>query len=1755
MAIYSLHLGFISRSEGRSAVGFSAYISAGKQQDARTSVTYNFGCKNNVVVSRILAPDDAPEWAKVPATLWNKVEQFEDYFATFRFRADYGDADKNQKSLEAREQFLNSAQTAQTVMGALPKEFTQREAETCVEEFLKERFVSRGLVVEYAIHWDKGNPHFHGMITRRVINESGFAFRKDREILSKAELFVTRKLWETIVNKHLELGGHEVRIDCRSHAERGSLFLPTAHEGYYAQRLAEEGKYSRIVADNDAIRQQNIKILCENPATLIQEVASKRTTFTRKHIEDEIIRRVGGDEKLFALLKAKVEGLELPSEMVLKGANDNKVFEGTFVSELRGLAKKLTSQLLVDKEVVHEIGENINRDPLFTSTAYKKQEEQIIEMADTLQGRQTKIISQDLIQAAIKNRENELCHELSREQKAAITHLCSGPDIRLLNGKAGTGKTTLLKAVAEAYREAGYQVLGTSFQGKAVEIMEQEIGIPCKTLDSLRYAWAKEEKQKAFMERIQPRFPLWQGSRVYSYAYRRAKEFESQRFTNKNVIIVDEANMIGRSLWNVFLKEATDKGAKVLIVQDSAQIKSREPGDYGRLFAERFGFCETREVVRQRVGWQRECSKYLNDYEVLDGLQPYNEKGHLKWFENLTQVHQAIAQDYVSHFMENPQKSRMALAYRNTEVYELNQVIRETLKDHGYLQDSFKIKGEDYALGERIRFFQNDNHGHFIHTLTQDPKHSTGVKNGTFGIIEDYDPKTSLLTVCLESQRRIQFHPKDYPHFTYGYAMGIHKSEGSTFDQSFVSPDPLLDPSTLLVAMTRHRDDVQVYLNREQFIDFKDFVEKIGKVSVKENLQDYHVGDAERPYFERVQQYRDLMVDAVTLREEMEGDLKPTVPLSQHPLYSVYQNFYEEKKHVAEAILEEWQKHAPYLRLIGIRKNVLEVETGLRPRLLSDLEHRASLQVEGYIDLVYKTRTLWKEISGTHPGVLASSHALYEEYKALKTERDSLAALFQENPKLYTPFLRVTKSEEGTLTNYWGEKIDPKDRVYIATLKSHAEAHHRSQRQNLYEERLSPEQKVHYEVVKAYVTLRNQTSALYSHLQKQKEQTLHITSPETFLTLEKFHDLQAQRDKLALKIVESPQNYQEFFESLKVKEEKLLEHAVSGEIQEKIHAYKTEKEISGKASKAEELKRILAQPNTYRLFKSHDLDVNRLTFDMAFYAKVKSGEISDKISPDHIYKPIQTYLHSSQEVARLWKLVRLNRHENSEALHGDLKLSLKARNENAQSLVNDSMALSVISGMRQGIQSRILNHARPIDIKTENDVGSVSKPFLSAEHVLAAARGNYDTIAMDLLGTPNRHMSKKTELRFGNKGSLKVDINSGNGHWRDYETGESGNIFTLIQREKSLSFKESVRYLADLLQIRAEVAVLSTPKPLPRKEVSNDKAQDIASRLNAVSELQMKSSPVEGTLAETYLRQERGIKGELTPDLRYIPKGITFTYRDERKTINYPCFAAFGRNEEGRLRSVQLTRLNDQGTRALTPEGEKLNKLHYGIAGGSFVTLQEDQNPDRVFMAEGVETALSIKEAGFVGKIVASLGIHNIPHYQGLEKEIILCADNDEHKAHSKTFEMIQKTQDHFASQGKVVSIIKPFQPGDDFNDVLKKEGIPGVQKYVTPYLNPHPQTHESDKEISKAQINTEPSPDPLKTISHYLRSKLTEIKTFEGSYLADKAREELKDYLETLHKTGNTLDSIKLHNHDLAKDLEHLGQNPSFNKERGMEM
>jgi phage/plasmid primase-like uncharacterized protein len=299
-------------------------------------------------------------------------------------------------------------------------------------------------------------------------------------------------------------------------------------------------------------------------------------------------------------------------------------------------------------------------------------------------------------------------------------------------------------------------------------------------------------------------------------------------------------------------------------------------------------------------------------------------------------------------------------------------------------------------------------------------------------------------------------------------------------------------------------------------------------------------------------------------------------------------------------------------------------------------------------------------------------------------------------------------------------------------------------------------------------------------------------------------------------------------------------------------------------------------------------------------------------------------------------------------------------------------------------------------------------------------------------------------------------------------------------------------------------------------------------------------------VAEAYLRKERTIQGSLNNDLRFLPKDTQFTYKGHTNTLRQDCFAAFGRQANGELSVVQVTKLHKDGTRSINADGDKLKKLQYGVSKGSFVTIQEGKQ-NRVFIAEGLETALSIKETGINDKIVAALGIHNIANYKGAENTIIICADNDEHKLNSQTYKVIENAAENFKANNLQVDIIKPTIPGHDFNDVLKEQGITAVNEYVKPCLEAKFRTGLTSSELSKE--------------ASYFQGLFKRIEaTKETDFIVrSNLRDQISDRMEALNKTlGPAIADLKAVNEPVGAKLEEMYRRElqrEQSRDRGYEM
>ncbi len=343
-----------------------------------------------------------------------------------------------------------------------------------------------------------------------------------------------------------------------------------------------------------------------------------------------------------------------------------------------------------------------------------------------------------------------------------------------------------------------------------------------------------------------------------------------------------------------------------------------------------------------------------------------------------------------------------------------------------------------------------------------------------------------------------------------------------------------------------------------------------------------------------------------------------------------------------------------------------------------------------------------------------------------------------------------------------------------------------------------------------------------------------------------------------------------------------------------------------------------------------------------------------------------------------------------------------------------------------------------------------------------------EEIGRSLLGSPNKHLSNSQLLRWEKDGKIAMKIGGSKaGIWHDFSIGEGGDLFTLVQREKNCDFVEAKKYLQNMVGVSTnskDLAVnLAANKNQQIKTQTEQEAETV--KIKRAIGLYEKSDSVKyvmpNNVAKRYLSEHRRIKEVLT---RYQLSNDLKTNMmwDSNSKQYYPALIAFARNKDGNITGGQSIYLNKETNNKADIE---VNKRSFGKIKGSFVEINKNNEQQNVqsskdgnnlasnvtVIAEGVETALSIAEAGIKGKILCSLGVSNIRNYEPIKGErIIIAADNDGKDAVSVN--TVIKAQEELISKGAIVSIIRPAEKGD-FNDMLKSQGAESIDKLIEPEI------------------------------------------------------------------------------------------------------
>ena len=233
MAIYHLSMKIISRSNGYSAVASAAYRSGSLMLDERTGLTHDYTRKSGVAEAVILTPATAPAWCTNRAELWNAVEK----------------AERRKNSQLAREIEL-----------AIPHELPQDAARETVLAFVRENFVSQGMIADVAFHhMDKTNPHAHIMLTTRAVGPAGFG-GKVRDWNDRTHAETWRASWADHANRALANAGYQEEIDHRSYERQGLEKTPGIHLGKSACAMETRGIETERGEQNRLINRLNLEI-------------------------------------------------------------------------------------------------------------------------------------------------------------------------------------------------------------------------------------------------------------------------------------------------------------------------------------------------------------------------------------------------------------------------------------------------------------------------------------------------------------------------------------------------------------------------------------------------------------------------------------------------------------------------------------------------------------------------------------------------------------------------------------------------------------------------------------------------------------------------------------------------------------------------------------------------------------------------------------------------------------------------------------------------------------------------------------------------------------------------------------------------------------------------------------------------------------------------------------------------------------------------------------------------------------------------------------------------------------------------------------------------------------------------------------------------------------------------------------------------------------------------------------------------------
>ena len=354
------------------------------------------------------------------------------------------------------------------------------------------------------------------------------------------------------------------------------------------------------------------------------------------------------------------------------------------------------------------------------------------------------------------------------QQAAVLGIATSGRGVELVEGVAGSGKTTVMAAVRDAFESGGFTVIGTSTSGQAARTLGREAGLEeSRTLASLRW-------------RIQ---------------------HDRMHLTEGHVLVLDEAGMAGDRDIAFLLDHARMRGAKVVMVGDDRQLGAVSVGGAVGALVERHGGIVhvLEQNVRQHNQAEREALGQLRAGDVTRAVEFYLPHDRVVAERTRDEALNTLVDQWSLDVLAG--KDATMFAWRRANVAELNRLARDQMAAEGRLSGPELVApgGANYAAGDRI--------------VTLSPAANGQVVTSEWGVVTEVDLEAQRLSIEMEDGKRYWFDQEaiGQSKLAHGYATTVHRGQGATHDIAHVYEDGG-GRELAYVAMSRAREESHVYL-------------------------------------------------------------------------------------------------------------------------------------------------------------------------------------------------------------------------------------------------------------------------------------------------------------------------------------------------------------------------------------------------------------------------------------------------------------------------------------------------------------------------------------------------------------------------------------------------------------------------------------------------------------------------------------------------------------------------------------------------------------------------------------------------------------------------------------------------------------------------------------------------------------------------------------------------------------------------------